>query len=451
METPKQPVSFSEVMGRAPLRLFQIFTFIVCMIVLVADGVDAQLLGVVTPLILKDYGVDRTSFGFAVGAALFGFGVGSWSGGMLGDRIGRRWSLTLAAVVFSLGTVAASMSNTVMEMAVWRFIGGLGFGAAYAIAIALTGEWLPDRWRSVAVTTISVGTPLGGSIVGALAPTVVGLWGWRGAFMCFGAVTFVLCVTLIIVVLRDSPAFLLARGRLAEAKQAARRVVDEDLNLVPERHMTDTATGSIGVLDRSNLRLNIGVGLAFTSATLVAYGILNWATTLLTSHGFAFDQASYTVFVAGITSIAGSIAVGLLIQRYGSKKTMILVGATLLVNLVVLAALIESTGSAPDANQRILIMALVGLLAAIFSSGVGGMYAMLTHGYPPSCRSAGIGFGIFMGRVGAYISSTFGGALLDMGKGSVIPYFGALSIGAVLLMVAMLINDRHVPPAARKA
>ncbi|MEI7950296.1 MAG: MFS transporter [Gammaproteobacteria bacterium] len=440
-------VSFSEVMGRAPLRLFQIFTFIVCLIVLVADGVDAQLLGVVTPLILKDYGVDRGSFGLALGAALFGFGVGSWSGGILGDRVGRRWSLVLAAVVFSLGTVAAGTANNVTEMAIWRFLGGLGFGAAYAIAIALTGEWLPDRWRSVAVTTISVGTPLGGSIVGALAPTVVGLWGWRGAFTCFGAATFIVCVVLIIAVLRDSPAFLLARGRTAEAKKAARRVVDEDLDLVAERHMTDTSSGSIGVLDRSNLRLNIGVGLAFTSATLVAYGILNWATTLLTSHGFAFDQASYTVFVAGITSIAGSISAGLLIQRFGSKRVMTGIGAALLVNLVVVAALIESTAGAPDANQRVLIMALVGLLAAIFSSGVGGMYAMLTHGYPPSCRSAGIGFGIFMGRIGAYLSSTFGGWLLDIGNGSVIPYFAALCIGAVLLMLAVMINDRHVPPA----
>ncbi len=442
-------VSFSEVMGRVPLRMFQIFTFIVCMIVLVADGVDAQLLGVVTPLILKDYGVDRGSFGLAVSAALVGFGLGSWGGGWLGDTVGRRWALTLAAVVFSLGTVAASLAGGVWSMAVLRLIGGLGFGSAYANGIALTSEWLPDRWRSVAVTTISVGTPLGGSIVGALAPTLVALWGWRGAFVCFGAATFIICVVLIIVVLRDSPAYLLARGRMAEAKQAARRVVDEDLDLIPERHMTDKAVGVVGVLDRSNLRLNIGVGLAFTSAALVAYGVLNWMTTLLTSHGFAFAQASYAVFVAGITSIAGSIAVGLLVQRYGSKLVMTGVGASLLANLVVLAIVIESLAGAPDDGERMLIVALIGLAAAIFSSGVGGMYAMLTHGYPPSCRSAGIGFGIFMGRIGAILSSAFGGWLLDIGKGSVVPYFGVLCAGAVLLMVGIMINDRHVPPARR--
>jgi MFS transporter, AAHS family, 4-hydroxybenzoate transporter len=444
-------VSFNEVMARAPLRLFQIFTFIVCMFVLIADGVDAQLLGVVTPLILADYGVTRTEFGLAISAALVGFGLGSWSGGWLGDRVGRRWSLTVAAVVFSLGTVAAGTADGVTEMAIWRLIGGLGFGSAYANAITLTSEWLPDRWRSVAVTTISVGTPVGGTVVGALAPTTVELWGWRGSFVCFGIATFVLCVILIIAVLRDSPAYLLARGKKAEASKAARRVVDEELDLVPERHMTDKTGATVGVLDRSNLRLNIGVGLAFTSAALVAYGILNWATTLLTAHGFEFAQASYAVSIAGITSIAGSVAVGLLIQRFGSKLVMSAVGVALFITLAVLAAVIESLGGAtPTDSDRVQIVAIVGLAAAIFSAGVGGMYAMMTHGYPPSCRSAGIGFGIFMGRIGAVLSSYYGGKLIDMGEGSVIPYFTVLCLGSLLLVVAVMINDRHVPPA-RKA
>ena len=127
------------------------------------------------------------------------------------------------------------------------------------------------------------------------------------------------------------------------------------------------------------------------------------------------------------------------------------VGATLLANLIVLAAVIEASEGKPAEGTRTLIVALICLAAAIFSAGVGGMYAMLTHGYPPSCRSAGIGFGIFMGRIGAILSSAFGGYLLDLGKGSVVPYFGTLGAGAVLLMVGIMINDRHVPPAAKKA
>ena len=104
--------------------------------------------------------------GWALGAALVGFGIGSWGGGWLGDKIGRRWSLVLATIVFSLATVGASWANDVSQMAAWRLVGGIGFGLAYANAIALASEWLPDRWRSVGVTTLSVGTPAGGVVVG---------------------------------------------------------------------------------------------------------------------------------------------------------------------------------------------------------------------------------------------------------------------------------------------
>ncbi|MCX7677423.1 MAG: MFS transporter, partial [Alteraurantiacibacter sp.] len=171
---------FSEAISRQPIRGWSVAAFAICLLVLICDGMDAQLLGIVAPKVIEDFGVDRGSFGLAMSAALVGFGLGSWGGGWLGDRAGRRWALALATVVFSLATIAASWSQDVFQMAAWRLVGGLGFGGAYANAIALAGEWLPARWRSVGVTTISVGTPAGGLVVAALAPTLVDALGWRG-------------------------------------------------------------------------------------------------------------------------------------------------------------------------------------------------------------------------------------------------------------------------------
>ena len=68
--------TFSEAISRAPLRAFSIVTFAICMLVLIADGMDAQLLGIVAPIVIEEYGVDRGTFGFAVMAALIGFGLG---------------------------------------------------------------------------------------------------------------------------------------------------------------------------------------------------------------------------------------------------------------------------------------------------------------------------------------------------------------------------------------
>ena len=56
-----------------------------------------------------------------------------------------------------------------------------------------------------------------------------------------------------------------------------------------------------------------------------------------------------------------------------------------------------------------------------------------------------------MGRVGAIGASAFGGALLELGHGSVIPFFAVMCVGAVLISAAAVIVDRHVPPARRAA
>jgi MFS transporter, AAHS family, 4-hydroxybenzoate transporter len=441
-------VTFTEAVSRTPLRAFQWATLTVCMLVLVCDGVDMQLLGIVAPLVIKDFGVSRGAFGVAMSAALVGFGLGAWGGGRLGDAIGRRYALGLAALAFALATVGASRADGVWLLALWRVAGGLGFGAAYANALAMASEWVPERFRPVAVSTLSVGTPLGGTVAGWIGPHLSAAYGWRGAFVAFGAATLLL-VAIVLWVLRDSPSFLLARGRPKEAAWAARRVLTEEVELAPERHGSDSDSGPrVGVLHPSNTRLNIGVGIGFAAAALVAYGILNWTTTFLSAAGFTLGQAGNVVSVAGITSMVGSVAAGLLTRRFGSRLVMAGASATLVGLLAAVAFVVETLPATPDAKARLLVVVLIGALAAVFSAAIATLYVMMALGYPQSCRSTGIGFGIFTGRVGA-VASGLGGALLDLGKGSVVPFFAVLGLSAVLVSAAAFVVDRHVLPARR--
>jgi AAHS family 4-hydroxybenzoate transporter-like MFS transporter len=441
--------SFSEAISRQPIRAFSIVTFFVCMMVLIADGMDAQLLGIVAPIVIDEYGVDRGTFGIAFMTTLVGFGLGSWGGGWLGDRIGRRWSLAIGTVIFSAATMGASLADDVWQMAAWRLVSGLGFGGAYATAITLTGDWLPDRWRSVGVTTISVGTPAGGTVVGALAPTMIEEFGWRGTFVWVGAGTMLL-VLLIVLVLRESPAYLLAKGKPEAARAVASRVLDGEVDLAPEHHATDGAGATVGVFHASHFRLNLGIGISFAASAMVAYAMLNWGTTFLTAKGFPFDEASYAVSIGGITSMAAAILAGLLVHRFGSRAVFLAIATGLVLTLAVMTVKMETMSDAPGADERLLVIALYGLAAALFSASIASMYAVMTYAFPSACRSAGIGFGIFVARVGAIAGSGLGGTLIDWGEGSLLPYFGTLIVTSVLIFAAPLIIDRHVPPASRR-
>jgi len=441
--------TFTEVLNRTPMRPAQWLMLAVCMLVLVCDGIDLQLLGIVAPLVMESFDVDRATFGVAMSAALIGFGLGSWGGGWLGDRVGRRYTLALAALVFSLATIGAGTAGNVMEMALWRVAGGLGFGAAYSNALAMASEWLPERWRPVAVSTLSVGTPIGGTVVGWIGPDMAVAYGWDGAFVRIGFATLIMTLV-ILAVLRDSPSFLLARGKQEAAQRNARIVLDHDVVLLPERHDGDSIDGvQIGVLHPSNKRLNIGIGLAFAAAALVAYAILSWSTTFLTAKGFTLQAAGDAVAVAGITSMIGSVLAGIAVRRFGSRVVMLTLSAVLVVVLVALGWAVETLPAVPSASDYLLVTTLIGAAGAFFSASIAAMYVMMALGYPQSCRSAGIGFGIFMSRVGAIGATGFGGALLQAGGTSTIPFFAVLIVAAVLISAAAFVVDRHVPALAR--
>ncbi len=443
------PQTFTQVLNAQPTRPIQWLMVATCMLVLVCDGIDLQLLSIVAPKVMEAFDVTRSTFGIAMSAALIGFGLGSWSGGWLGDRIGRRYTLAIAALVFSLATVGAGTAGDVVQMAGWRLVGGLGFGAAYANALSMASEWLPDRWRPVAVSTLSVGTPIGGTVVGWIGPDMAAAYGWDGAFTYIGLATLLL-VVIILAVLRDSPSFLLARGKQAEAHRAARIVGAGGVILAPEQHVSDGADGAAaGVLDRANLRFSLGIGLAFAAAALVAYAILSWSTTLLTTKGFSLDDAGDAVAVAGITSMIGSVLAGIAVRRLGSRVVLLTLSGVLIATLAVLAWAVEGMAAVPTGQDRQLANVLIGTAGGFFSATIAALYVMMALGYPQSCRSAGIGFGIFMSRVGAVAATGLGGVLLEMGGASTVPFFAVLIAAAAVIALAAFVINRHVPPLAR--
>jgi AAHS family 4-hydroxybenzoate transporter-like MFS transporter len=125
---------------------------------------------------------------------------------------------------------------------------------------------------------------------------------------------------------------------------------------------------------------------------------------------------------------------------------MLGVSATLVAMSAVLALLVESLAGAPDAALRIMIPSLVAGIAGIVSLGIATIYVMMTLGYPQSCRSSGIGFGMLTGRVGAILASFGGGYLIDLGDGSLLPFFATILVGSALVSATAFLVDRHVEP-----
>lgn len=394
-----------------PVRAFGLVTLALCMAALVIDGLDYQLLALVAPVIMSEWGVARGDFGAAMAAALFGMAFGAAGGGWLGDRIGRLRALVLAVVLFGAATMAASEADGVTALAVLRIVGGIGFGAAGPNAIALASEWLPLRLRTYVVALLAVGTPAGGMLGAALLPQMLPGLGWRGVFVVLGMAAVVLGVILLFA--------------LREPERAERR--------------SETADR---LFARENMRLNVGIGLGFAALTAVVYGLGAWMPTFLTASGFTLEEALDASFALNACSILGALAAGWLARAKGSRRVMLASAVATALLLVSFGATLER---APDAHTA--LIALAAAVGAAASIGVTTLYAMAALLYPPEIRSSGIGLGMTMGRIGGIAMSFAGGYLLDLAGGSAAVLFGVLAACALVATSAGWLVRRHIPAA----
>jgi AAHS family 4-hydroxybenzoate transporter-like MFS transporter len=442
---------FSAAIAREPLKPFQWVVIVAALIVLVIEGIDLQSLPIVTPLILAEWGIDRALFGPALAAALFGMAFGSSLGGWLGDRWGRLKALYLAALIFGVSTIAAAWTSDVWTMSAVRALGGLGFGAGYPNALALVNDWVPARLRTYVIATLSIGIPLGTSVAAALVPPLLADNGWRGIFVIFGVGSIVVGTGLFFI-LREAPSYLLARGRRDEAQRNAARVIGADVELLPEPpNAAEQAAGTtaIGVLHPSNKWLNIGIGLSFAACTTLIYGLSSWATVFLTASGFTTEQAANAIFWFGILSMIGAIAAGWLVRALGSRAVIVGCAALTFASIVALGYLIDTIAPAPTFGQRQAASLLVGAIGGLVSMNIAAFYAVMAVGYPQSCRAAAIGFHLTVARIGVITMVLFGGALMNLGQGSFVYYFGTMAAISLLMFAAAFLVDRHIEPARR--
>jgi len=147
----------------------QKLTYVLAALAIIVDGFDGQMIGYAIPLIMKEWGVTRAAFSMAVASGLAGMAIGSLSAGILADKFGRKPVLVASILLFGISTMTIGQATDVTTIALIRFFAGLGIGAALPAATTLTAEFIPLRYRTMAVTTAIVCYPAGGMLAGLAA------------------------------------------------------------------------------------------------------------------------------------------------------------------------------------------------------------------------------------------------------------------------------------------
>jgi AAHS family 4-hydroxybenzoate transporter-like MFS transporter len=413
---------------------------------IILDGVDNQLLPNAVPTLIQEWGRPRADFINALSIGPFGMMIGGLIGGVLGDRLGRRTALLGSVVAFAVLTLAIAFANSIAMLAVLRFLAGVGLGGAMPNAATLASEYVPRRQRPFAVTLTIVCIPLGGAIAGELAARVIPAYGWRMLFILGGVIPIVLALVLW-KVLPESPRYLAKRReRWPELTKTMRRIghdIPPDVEYTeaaPTAVATPAKSVSFGSLfSPSFLRDTVALCASFFFCLMVNYVVILLLPAMLTADSVGFTQpaASRALAMSNYGGVVGAVLGALVIQRLGSRITMLAMSAAAIVCALALA------GVRLDPSDTVFLMVMLLLTGGLLNAVQTTMYALAAHVYPTDIRSTGVGFAVAVGRIGNVLAGYVGNYALNQGGAP--GYFTSMAILMGIVLLSLAAVRRHVP------
>ncbi len=146
------------------------------------DAFDAMLYALVLAYVMRDLGMSKRTAGFLYTLTLLASGIGGVFFGFLADRIGRKRALMLSILTYSICSFASGLSTTVLMLAVFRFILGLGMGGEWNTGATLVAETWPDELRAKAIAVVQSSWAIGYALAALVAGIVLRYANWRFVF-----------------------------------------------------------------------------------------------------------------------------------------------------------------------------------------------------------------------------------------------------------------------------
>ena len=407
---------------------------------IVFDGIDNQLLGVSIPTLMREWGVPRTAFAPVVSLGYAGMMLGGAMAGLAGDRWGRRTALVASMVVFAVMTLITPLADGTSSLGVLRLLAGLGLGGALPNAAALAAEFVPIRQRPIAVTIAIVCVPLGATLAGLVGVRLLPSLGWRALFVLGGAIPLAASAVLPWL-LPESPRFLARHpARWLDLERALARMgrpVPAGTRFEDAGERTATR-GSIGELFTPLFRADtIPLWGAFFSCLLAVYLAFSWLTSLLTSAGFDPGTANTGITAFNLGGVAGALAGGYAIARWGSRVAMLTMTA-----VAIAGALWLSFTSIAVTSPLAPVVTLLAVTGAMINGVQTTMFALAAHVYPTALRATGVGTAVSFGRTGAILSGYIGAGALEHGYPT---FFRLMALAMGVTFLALAAVRRHVP------
>lgn len=330
--------------------------------------------------------------GVLVSSVSLGAIVGAVAGGILSDRLGRRYTLSLFSIIFSIGGICSAMAPMLFLLVVGRVLVGIGLGAISFVTPLYISEIAPVDKRGSLVflnqLALSTGLVISYPISYALSSTVEP-WRWILAFSVVPASILIVGI----LGMPESPRWLINHNHMNRARKVLIQIsgaanVDQEISEI--QTVLQQRSGNWSELLQPSIRpaLFIGVSLAMLQQFTGINTIVYFTPTILQLSGFKSSSIAILATIGiGMINFLSTVLAIWLVDRVG-RRPLLLCGILGMVVSLSILGLVFYLSQSPDVRMGWLTIASLMIYVSSFVIGLASVFWLLiAEIYPSKLRA----------------------------------------------------------------
>ncbi|MHA6804726.1 sugar porter family MFS transporter [Salinifilum ghardaiensis] len=421
-------------------------------------GFDTAVISGTTDALTRVFSLSAAGLGFTVATALIGTIAGAAATAIWkpADLIGRKRVLYVIGILYLVSALGSALAPDWVSFMVLRFVGGIGVGAAAAVAPIYNAEIAPPKLRGRMVGLFQFNIVLGillaylsNYVVLQLAPEATG-WRWMFGVEALPALAF----ALLLVLVPESPRWLMKVGRAEEAERVIVALTSEPDEARLAREEITEALGSDDAERRATFFARPHRKIILLAFAIAAFNqlsginaVLYYAPSIFASAGMGESASFLSSGGVGLINLISTMLALLVIDRIGRRKLMLVGSFGYLVTLGVLAATFLSQGEAFSGAASTLVVVMVMLFVAAHAFGQGAViWVFISEIFPTSIRARGQAFGsLTHWGFAAAISWIFPLLAEVVGGGMAFAFFFACMVVQLIWVLVLMPETKGVP------
>jgi sugar porter (SP) family MFS transporter len=360
-------------------------------------GFDTAVISGTTAALTQQYQLTPRLLGITVASAIWGTIIGAMFAGYPGERLGRRDSLRLMAILYLVSALGCALAWNWHSLLLFRFIGGLGVGGSSVLGPMYIAEIAPAKWRGRLVGLFQFNVVFGillayfSNYCVTLARFGEAEWRWEFGVAALPAALFLV----LLFTIPRSPRWLVKQGRLAEARTVLR--LTGEVNF--ERELQDIAQSVHLEKSRTEEKL-FSRKYAFPIFLAVSIGMFNqlsginailyYLNDIFAHAGFSKVSGNLQAVAVGGTNLLFTMIAMSVIDRLGRKKLLLIGSVGTAACLAGVAVIFFA-----HRHENLLVWLLIGFIASFAFSQGAVIWVYLAEVFPNVVRAKGQSLGSF--------------------------------------------------------